>query len=174
MTKVQYHKQLVLGKRRLLDIEKNKPCTDCKNKFPSVCMDFDHVRGHKVAGVSKLLARSWEVIKQEIAKCDLVCANCHRIRTMTRARTPYQRRKASHRSRAWQRFNMKNILNVYTLRDGVFVLGRAGEKAKAVCTWNKKKNAYVGIRGVKPTIPAEAKRVGASKAVRARLQELAA
>jgi len=68
-----------------LDSIKNTPCLDCKHSFPAECMDFDHVRGSKVGNVSKLA--SWnnlEKVKQEIAKCEVVCANCHRIRTANR------------------------------------------------------------------------------------------
>lgn len=65
---------------------KDAPCTDCGGRFPSYCMDFDHVRGIKVASVSAMLNRSAsrERILAEIAKCELVCANCHRIRTFGR------------------------------------------------------------------------------------------
>jgi hypothetical protein len=49
-------------------------------------MDYDHIYGpknHKREEVGSLAARgaSWDRILEEIKKCDLVCANCHRIRT---------------------------------------------------------------------------------------------
>jgi hypothetical protein len=49
-------------------------------------MDFDHVRGEKLFDVSRMVGPglSLELIKAEIAKCDVVCANCHRIRTFER------------------------------------------------------------------------------------------
>ncbi len=59
------------------------PCADCGNFFPHYVMDFDHVRGEKEFNISSLISsrgtrkRIWD----EIAKCDVVCANCHRIRT---------------------------------------------------------------------------------------------
>src|SRR6266478_6148351 len=43
------------------------------------CMDCNHVRGQKLFQVSEC-RRSLEAILAEIAKCDLVCSNCHRIR----------------------------------------------------------------------------------------------
>jgi hypothetical protein len=66
---------------------KSKPCTDCKNKFPICCMDFDHRIGTKKEyNVASMFAHHYsrELIEKELAKCDLVCANCHRIRTRDR------------------------------------------------------------------------------------------
>ena len=65
---------------------KDKPCLDCGVKYPTCVMEFDHVKGVKKAGVGQLLGheRSREAILTEIAKCELVCANCHRIRTAKR------------------------------------------------------------------------------------------
>lgn len=57
------------------------PCYDCGNQFPPVCMDFDHVRGRKRSGVSQMTQLSDEIFYAEVAKCEVVCANCHRIRT---------------------------------------------------------------------------------------------
>jgi len=51
-------------------------------------MDFDHVRGDKEFTVSKAVQRAYALtlsrVRAEIAKCDVVCANCHRIRTERR------------------------------------------------------------------------------------------
>lgn len=61
---------------------------DCGQTFPMCVMDFDHrdpslkcfgIGQYKEGSVTKLLA--------EIAKCDVVCANCHRIRTFRLERT---------------------------------------------------------------------------------------
>lgn len=43
-------------------------------------MDFDHVRGEKIAAPG-LLYTQVEAFQIEIAKCEVVCANCHRERT---------------------------------------------------------------------------------------------
>jgi hypothetical protein len=66
---------------------KQDPCQDCGGSFPSYVMDFDHRDGRtKVNSISKLVQRgSWAKILAEIVKCDLICANCHRIRTWRRA-----------------------------------------------------------------------------------------
>lgn len=63
---------------------KSAPCMDCKRCFPSVAMDFDHRnRKAKTASVSSMVSRhlDWDAIQAEIAKCDLVCSNCHRVRS---------------------------------------------------------------------------------------------
>lgn len=70
--------------RDLLAALKAKPCADCGGRFDPVCMDFDHRPGEtKKNDVSKMLDRVDAMIA-EIAKCDLVCANCHRLRTKKR------------------------------------------------------------------------------------------
>lgn len=71
--------------RQWLDNLKSAPCTDCNRSFPPICMDWDHVRG-KRSDVSYLVSRlrPKDVILREIAKCELVCSNCHRIRTHKR------------------------------------------------------------------------------------------
>lgn len=71
---------------RIEELKSTTPCMDCEGIFPPECMDFDHLRD-KVKGVSALAyaGRPWEEIQAEIDKCELVCANCHRIRTRRRA-----------------------------------------------------------------------------------------
>lgn len=65
---------------------KDVPCADCNKKFPSVCMDFDHVRGVKTLNLSRAQHNWWiiEQIQEEVMKCEVVCANCHRLRTWRR------------------------------------------------------------------------------------------
>lgn len=67
---------------------KNKPCFDCGKKYPTWIMDFDHRNGRdKIESVSFLTFRKlvkFDKIREEMAKCDLVCANCHRDRTYKR------------------------------------------------------------------------------------------
>jgi hypothetical protein len=68
-------------RRKLIVIAaKDVPCADCGVKYPTCVMQFDHVRGEKkfnigggVRGISSIIA--------EIAKCEVVCANCHALRT---------------------------------------------------------------------------------------------
>lgn len=64
---------------------KKIPCMDCGGVFPSCAMDFDH-RGDKHFAVSQAPSKAWSKVLAEIAKCDIVCSNCHRIRTFNRSR----------------------------------------------------------------------------------------
>lgn len=67
--------------------KESEPCSDCHIYYPYYVMDFDHVRGRKRWDVSEMTSKgkSLGAIEKEIRKCDLVCANCHRIRTYTRS-----------------------------------------------------------------------------------------
>ena len=69
-----------------LDALKAAPCMDCGGRFLPEAMDFDHVRAEKEFAVSRATQsqKSWDKALKEIAKCDLVCANCHRVRTHKR------------------------------------------------------------------------------------------
>lgn len=67
---------------------KDVPCADCGHKFHHVAMDFDHLgKEPKFMSISamKAQARTLASIKREIKKCEVVCANCHRIRTFVRS-----------------------------------------------------------------------------------------
>lgn len=59
-----------------------KGCIDCGNRDYRV-LDYDHVRGEKLYNISHLQQQyvTMKVIKDEIKKCDVRCANCHRIKT---------------------------------------------------------------------------------------------
>jgi len=71
--------------REYINTLKSVPCMDCKVSYPAFVMDFDHRDPkEKVAEIGVMIQRgSWSKLKLEIAKCDIVCANCHRIRTWT-------------------------------------------------------------------------------------------
>jgi hypothetical protein len=78
---------IALRKRRreLVDGLKNRPCMDCGGIFPAVCMDFDHRDPtQKEATISLMVSHkgtSMNKLIKELEKCDLICSNCHRIRT---------------------------------------------------------------------------------------------
>lgn len=61
-------------------------CLDCRWREWPRGLDWDHVRGVKITNIAIMIAngRPWSEIEVEMAKCELVCANCHRIRTCER------------------------------------------------------------------------------------------
>ncbi len=71
----------------VVNVFKSNPCTDCSNSFSVFCMEFDHRPGtDKVCDVCDMIGyHSLDTILEEIQKCDLVCRNCHRVRTANRA-----------------------------------------------------------------------------------------
>ena len=73
--------------RAILDALKAGPCVDCGQTYPPCVMDFDHVRGVKLRSVGQLVDASISKLMAEIEKCDLVCSNCHRIRTFHRVQS---------------------------------------------------------------------------------------
>lgn len=69
-------------RRYILQYLREHPCVDCGETDP-VVLEFDHVRGKKVAPISYLVRGTYglEAIKREITKCEVRCANCHRRKT---------------------------------------------------------------------------------------------
>jgi hypothetical protein len=65
---------------------KDGPCTDCGGHFDPVVMQWDHLPGHqKSANLSDLAGTgSRRRVLEELEKCELVCANCHALRTVRR------------------------------------------------------------------------------------------
>jgi hypothetical protein len=66
---------------------KTGPCGDCGLCYHPAAMQWDHLPLYdKVDCVSNLMrtSRGRQKVIEEIAKCELVCANCHAIRTWTR------------------------------------------------------------------------------------------
>lgn len=77
----------VTALRKWMNEIKSKPCHDCGGTFEICCMDFDHRKGTiKSYNIGSMFAHHYsvELIQSELDKCDLVCSNCHRIRTRNR------------------------------------------------------------------------------------------
>jgi hypothetical protein len=79
----EWRKKRTEDHRKKIQALKDAPCLDCGGRFHFVVMDFDHRDPlQKKFQISTMLGtRSWATIETEIAKCDLVCSNCHRLRT---------------------------------------------------------------------------------------------
>lgn len=72
---------------QMLEFLATKVCKDCNTPDTRV-LEFDHLPEYeKTMDVGRMLCSgwSWKRVLQEIAKCDIVCANCHRIRTYERS-----------------------------------------------------------------------------------------
>lgn len=65
--------------RRIIVAAKDCPCSDCGVRYPYYVMDFDHREGKKFQ-IGSRGTRTIGMMLAEIAKCDVVCANCHRER----------------------------------------------------------------------------------------------
>ena len=90
--KAYYIEKAQLRKLRNIEyvenLKKNGQCVDCGNKDYRV-LEFDHLpEFEKTAHISKAVRRSWSIkrLDEEIAKCQIRCANCHKIKTWERKR----------------------------------------------------------------------------------------
>lgn len=83
--RIEYRRQRWRHRADLLDQARSVPCTDCGGVFPQCAMDFDHRDpSTKVRGVTRMINGSIDRMMAEVAKCDIVCVNCHRLRTFER------------------------------------------------------------------------------------------
>ncbi|HEX8070867.1 MAG TPA: hypothetical protein VF546_13005 [Pyrinomonadaceae bacterium] len=82
--------------RELIRQAKARPCADCGVQYPYYVMDFDHRDGAtKSFMLSEVPRATSKSLLREIAKCDVVCANCHRERTHRRSLATGQQQGAA-------------------------------------------------------------------------------
>jgi hypothetical protein len=71
----------------IMNYLKQHNCVDCGESNP-VVLEFDHLpefnKSFDIGRAVGSSGRSWESIQKEILKCDVVCSNCHKIRTAIR------------------------------------------------------------------------------------------
>lgn len=81
-----YNRRYLL-RARVSDYKTQLGCSDCDIRDPRV-LDFDHIEDNKEDNVSALVNKTvaWSSILAEMLKCEVVCSNCHRIRTWQRKR----------------------------------------------------------------------------------------
>jgi hypothetical protein len=74
--------------KHLIEFFRTHPCVDCGEADP-VVLEFDHLdAGDKAFTIGHSLERrTWETVLSEMAKCEVVCANCHRRRHARRRGT---------------------------------------------------------------------------------------
>ena len=80
-------KKRIEERKEYIRSKKDVPCHDCGNTFPQYCMDFHHIdetTKNPYIGRYSLTERmakfSIKKIDEELEKCVVVCACCHRIR----------------------------------------------------------------------------------------------
>ena len=73
----------VASRHSLADAAMAGGCVDCGIK-DRIVLDFDHVRGKKVQEISQMFGATLERFVQELTKCEVRCANCHRRITARR------------------------------------------------------------------------------------------
>lgn len=88
----EHHKEVILVRKtktifenrgKIFEYFKSNPCVDCGNDN-RIVLEFDHRDDvNKIGGVGEIVSKgcSWKKVKEEMDKCDVRCANCHRIRT---------------------------------------------------------------------------------------------
>ncbi len=83
--KISNEEKIKRNKEYILNYLLEHPCVDC-GQSNTIVLEFDHVRGVKKKEVSvmRCMAHSIKAIQEEIDKCEVRCANCHRIKTSER------------------------------------------------------------------------------------------
>lgn len=72
-------------RKMIQDYKEFVGCVDCKVKHPHYILDFDHLPGTTdTMKVSRAVEYSITRVIEEMLKCEVVCANCHRVRTYDR------------------------------------------------------------------------------------------
>jgi hypothetical protein len=77
--------RVAILRTNLVEYLKERSCVDCGISDIRI-LEFDHVRDTKILGVAEMINRgnTWEKVLTEIAKCEIRCCNCHRIKTSER------------------------------------------------------------------------------------------
>jgi transposase len=85
-TRERTNRARTIGKRKLWDLKEELGCFDCKEKYPHYMLDFDHLPEYEKIDSPTQIFHKYSMAKamEEIEKCEVVCRNCHAIRTWTR------------------------------------------------------------------------------------------
>lgn len=71
-------------RKRIHEMKKNLSCVYCGYSNP-LCIDFDHIDRTTKKGTPATMITggyNWDDVLDEILKCQPVCANCHRIKSI--------------------------------------------------------------------------------------------
>ena len=103
MARVASEERAILDHLEVVVAEaKNAPCKDCGKTYAPHVMQFDHLDPKTKSfsiGQFRTLFPSVEILRAEIAKCELVCANCHAERTQRRREAVREARAVAARLR---------------------------------------------------------------------------
>lgn len=108
---VQRNKQKQLDRINALKLARG--CADCGYNLYAAALQFDHVRGDKEFNIASAIGSTWSTLEAEIAKCDVVCANCHAVRTYERGYYSQVRKEVGPEQRQY-------LLGLHTLVRGEF------------------------------------------------------
>ena len=82
--KIRKQKKRAYIRHNITELKMSNFCQMCKLEDPEhpEIYDFDH-QGNKKQCVSNLIqsAYAWEHVLEEVKKCQILCSNCHRIKT---------------------------------------------------------------------------------------------
>lgn len=86
LSSAQHKLQVARARQFIQDYKAEHVCTDCGGSFHFSAMDFDHLDDDKEFCIAEGVGRGYSVrkLESEISKCELVCSNCHRLRTWLR------------------------------------------------------------------------------------------
>jgi hypothetical protein len=84
--RIRTNRNRTIKKREIWEMKETSGCVDCKEKYPHYMLEFDHLPEFEKTGSPTQLMQthSWSRAMDEIDKCEIVCANCHKIRTWSR------------------------------------------------------------------------------------------
>lgn len=83
------------SRRRTMDAVKTTAgCIDCGYDANPLALEFDHREPNLKSFTIGSGNRAWDAVWVEVEKCDVRCANCHRIRTLEASAVARQNRKA--------------------------------------------------------------------------------
>lgn len=71
-------------KSYIKELKERAPCNDCGLSYPHYVMDFDHLYDKENLIKYFVNNNNKRGLEKELAKCEIVCSNCHRIRTYKR------------------------------------------------------------------------------------------
>ncbi len=81
-SKGSFSKSFYEGKNFVDSYKKKKGCFCCGYNIHPSALDFDHINPEeKTMNVSQMLALNKDRLLAEVKKCQVLCANCHRIKT---------------------------------------------------------------------------------------------